>query len=154
MGGSLTFGRPLTKDIDLSIRLKNESVDAHGDRVETIEDRLTRSITFNLSRDTRDYQRSLHEPVSGSLNTLSYEYAGGFFGADNKFQRYSADSSWFLTSFFNHVLAGHVRASYLNSQSTDWRFLYYERYRLGGIDTVRGYEDYEIFPIVAEYQRV
>lgn len=149
VGGSLTFGRPLTKDIDLSIRLKNESVDAHGDRVETIEDRLTRSITFNLSRDTRDYQRSLHEPVSGSLNTLSYEYAGGFFGADNKFQRYSADSSWFLTSFFNHVLAGHVRASYLNSQSTDWRFLYYERYRLGGIDTVRGYEDYEIFPIVA-----
>ena len=147
VGGSLTFGRPLTKDIDLSIRLKNESVDAFGDRVETIEDRLTRSITFNLSRDTRDYQRSVHEPVSGSLNTLSYEYAGGFFGADNKFQRYSADSSWFLTSFFNHVLAGHVRASYLNSQSTDWRFLYYERYRLGGIDTVRGYEDYEIFPV-------
>lgn len=149
VGGSLTFGRPLTKDIDLSIRLKNESVDAFGDRVETIEDRLTRSITFNLSRDTRDYQRSVHEPVSGSLNTLSYEYAGGFFGADNKFQRYSADSSWFLTSFFNHVLAGHVRASYLNSQSTDWRFLYYERYRLGGIDTVRGYEDYEIFPVNA-----
>ena len=25
-------------------------------------------------------------------------------------------------------------------------FLYYERYRLGGIDTVRGYEDFEIFP--------
>lgn len=149
VGGSLTFGRPLSKDIDLSIRLKNESVDAHGSGVETIDGRLTRSITFNLSRDTRDYQRSLHEPVSGSLNTLSYEYAGGFFGADNKFRRYSADSSWFLTSFFNTVLAGHVRASYLNSESTDWRFLYYERYRIGGIDTVRGYEDFEIFPVIA-----
>ena len=149
VGGSLTFGRPLSKDIDLSIRLKNESVDAHGSGVETIDGRLTRSITFNLSRDTRDYQRSLHEPVSGSLNTLSYEYAGGFFGADNKFRRYSADSSWFLTSLFNTVLAGHVRASYLNSESTDWRFLYYERYRLGGIDTVRGYEDFEIFPVIA-----
>ena len=147
VGGSLTFGRPLSKNTDLSIRLKNESVDAHGSGVTTIEDRITRSITFNLSRDTRDYQRSLHEPVSGSLGTLSYEYAGGFFGADNKFQRYSADSSWFFTGWFNHVLAGHVRASYLNSKSTDWRFLYYERYRLGGIDTVRGYEDYEIFPI-------
>ena len=146
-GGSLTFGRPISKNTDLSIRLKNESVDAHGSGVETIEDRITRSITFNLSRDTRDYMRSLHEPVSGSLNTLSYEYAGGFFGADNRFQRYSADSSWFFTGWFNHVLAGHVRASYLNSKSTDWRFLYYERYRLGGIDTVRGYEDYEIFPI-------
>lgn len=148
-GGSLTFGRPVSKNTDLSIRLKNESVDAHGSGVETIEGRITRSVTFNLSRDTRDYMRSLHEPVSGSLNTLSYEYAGGFFGADNRFQRYSADSSWFFNSWSNHVLAGHARASYLNSKSTDWRFLYYERYRLGGIDTVRGYEDYEIFPINA-----
>ena len=150
VGGSLTFGRPLSKNTDLSIRLKNESVDADGSGVESIEDRLTRSITFNLSRDTRDFVRSLHEPVSGSLNTLSYEYAGGFFGADNRFQRYSADTSWFFPGFFNHVLAGHVRASYLNSKSTDWRFLYYERYRIGGIDTVRGYEDYEIFPINAD----
>jgi len=149
VGGSLTFGRPLSKNTDLSIRLKNETVDAHGSGVTTIEGRLTRSITFSLARDTRDYQRSLHEPVAGSHNSLSYEYAGGFFGADNKFQRYSADSSWFFRSWFNHVLAGHARASYLNSESTDWRFLYYERYRLGGIDTVRGYEDFEIFPINA-----
>ena len=149
VGGSLTFGRPLSKNTDLSIRLKNESVDAHGSGVTTIEDRLTRSITFNLTRDTRDFVRSVHEPVSGTLNTLSYEYAGGFFGADNRFQRYSADSSWFFPALFNHVLAGHVRASYLNSRSRDWRFLYYERFRLGGIDTVRGYEDYEIFPINA-----
>ena len=150
VGGSLTFGRPISRNTDLSIRLKNESVDAEGSGLTTITDRLTRSITFSLARDTRDYMRSLHEPVSGSHNSLSYEYAGGFFGADNRFQRYSADSSWFFTSWFNHVLAGHVRASYLNSQSDDWRFLYYERYRLGGIDTVRGYEDYEIVPIDAK----
>ena len=148
-GGSLTFGRPLSKNADISILLKNESVDSEGSHVGTINDRITRSITFNLSRDTRDYQRSLHEPVSGSLNTLSYEYAGGFFGADNKFQRYSADSSWFFRGLFNHVLAGHVRASYLNS-TTESILLHYERYRLGGIDTVRGYEDYEIFPINAD----
>ena len=145
-GGSLTFGRPLSRNTDLSILLKNESVDSEGSHVGTINDRITRSITFNLSRDTRDYQRSLYEPVTGSLNTLSYEYAGGLFGADNRFQRYSADSSWFFPGLFNHVLAGHVRASYLSS-STESIFLHYERYRLGGIDTVRGYEDHEIFPV-------
>lgn len=145
VGGSLTFGRPLSKNTDLSIRLKNETVDAHGSGVRDYTDRLTRSITFSLARDTRDYQRSLHEPVAGSHNSLSYEYAGGLFGADNRFQRYSADSSWFFTSWFNQVLAAHVRASYLNDQSSDWR-LHYERYRLGGIDTVRGYGDFEIFP--------
>ena len=145
-GGSLTFGRPLSRNTDISILLKNESVDSEGSHVGTINDRITRSITFNLSRDTRDYQRSLHEPVTGSLNTLSYEYAGGLFGADNRFRKYSADSSWFFPGLFNHVLAGHVRASYLSS-STESILLHYERYRLGGIDTVRGYEDYEIFPV-------
>ena len=156
VGASLTFGRPLSKDTDLSIRLKNEAVDANRLDVEgtdiSFQNRITRSITFNLARDTRDYQRSLHEPVSGSLNSLSYEYAGGFFRANNKFQRYTADSSWFFTSLFNHVLAGHIRGSYLNTERSnnidDW-LLSFERYRIGGIDTVRGYEDHTIAPIAA-----
>ena len=156
IGASLTFGRPLSKDTDLSIRLKNESVDANRLDVDgtdlSFRNRVTRSITFNLSRDTRDYQRSLHEPVSGSLNSLSYEYAGGFFRANNKFQRYTADSSWFFTSWFNHVLASHIRGSYLNTDRSsnidDWQ-LSFERYRIGGIDTVRGYDDYTIAPIRA-----
>ena len=32
------------------------------------------------------------------------------------------------------------------SRSSDNRELYYERFYLGGVDTVRGYEDYEIYP--------
>ena len=153
VGGSLTFGRPLSKNADLSIRLKNESVDAKrsegSENLEEITNRITRSITFNLSRDTRDYQRSLFEPVSGALNTLSFEYSGGFLSADNKFRKYTADTSWFINTWHNLIFAAHVRGSYLDSRRNDSPFLFFERYLLGGIDTVRGYDDYEIFPINA-----
>jgi outer membrane protein insertion porin family len=145
-GASLTVGRPISKHIDLSVRLKNEDVDARRSDFDEIVDRTTRSVTFLLSRDTRDYQRSLYEPVSGSFNTLSYEYSGGFLAADNKFQKYSVDSSWFVNTWRNLIFAAHVRGAYLDSKLSDSTFLFFERYLLGGIDTIRGYEDYEIFP--------
>ncbi|MCZ6677271.1 MAG: outer membrane protein assembly factor BamA [Candidatus Poribacteria bacterium] len=145
-GASLTVGRPISKNTDLSIGLKNEDIDARRDDVEEITDRTTRSITFRLSRDTRDYLWSIYEPVAGALNTLSYEFSGGFLGADNEFQKYTADSSWFFNTWHNMVFATHVRGAYLNSKTVDSRFLFFERYLLGGIDTVRGYEDYAIFP--------
>ena len=103
-------------------------------------------MTLFLTRDTRDYRTSLYNPVSGSLNTASYEYSGGILGADNRFQKYAVDSSWFLNTWRNFVFATHVRGGYLNSQITDSTFLFFERYQLGGVDTIRGYEDYEILP--------
>ena len=34
----------------------------------------------------------------------------------------------------------------MRSKSTDIEVLFYERFYLGGVDTVRGYEDWEIYP--------
>ena len=114
-------------------------------------DRSVRSVTLFLSRDTRDYLTSIYDPVSGSLNTLSYEYAGGLLKADSRFQRYTLDSSWFINTWSNHVFAAHARGGYLNSRASDDWFLRFERFLLGGIDTVRGYEDYEILPTSGKY---
>ena len=144
-GASVTLGRPIAYDIDLSVRLRNEHVEAHNPDAELIN-RSTRSILFAVGRDTRDYRTSLYDPTGGASHTLSYEYSGGILGADNEFQKYSADTSWFYSGWWNHVIAVHARAGYMVSKSTDSYFLFYERFFLGGVDTVRGYEDYEIYP--------
>ena len=144
-GASLTLGRPIAYDIDLSVRLRNEQVEAHTPD-ETLINRSTRSILFAVGRNTRDYRTSLHDPIGGSSHTLSYEYSGGILGADNEFQKYSADTSWFYSGWWNHVIAFHARAGYMHSKSADAYFLFYERFFLGGVDTIRGYEDYEIYP--------
>ena len=49
-------------------------------------------------------------------------------------------------SSWNHVFAIHARAGYMRSRSGDRRELFYERFYLGGVDTIRGYEDWEIYP--------
>ena len=144
-GASVSLGHPITQNIDLSVRFRNESVEAYRPDAQVI-DRSTRSILFAIGRDTRDYRTSVFDPTAGSLNTLSYEYSGGFLGADNNFQKYSADTSWFYSPWWNHVFAAHARAGYMRSKSTDREFLFYERFFLGGVDTLRGYEDWEIYP--------
>ncbi len=144
-GASVTLGRPIFHDIDLSVRLRNEQVEAYNPEEQLI-DRSTRSILFAVGRDTRDYRTSLYDPMGGSSHTLSYEYSGGILGADNEFQKYTADTSWFYSGWWNHVIAAHARAGYMQSKSTDAYFLFYERFFLGGVDTIRGYEQWEIYP--------
>ena len=144
-GASVTLGRPIAYDIDLSVRFRNEHVEAYNPD-QTFINRSTRSILFAVGRDTRDYRTSLYDPTGGSSHSLSYEYSGGILGADNEFQRYTLDTSWFYSGWWNHVIALHARAGYMQSKSSDREFIFYERFFLGGVDTVRGYEDYEIYP--------
>ncbi len=144
-GGSISLGRPIAYDIDLSVRFRNENIKATRPDSEVLN-RSTRSILFAVGRDTRDYRTSLYDPMGGSSNSLSYEYSGGILGADNEFQKYTADTSWFFNPWWNHVFAIHARAGYMVSKSTDSRDLFYERFYLGGVDTIRGYEDWEIYP--------
>lgn len=144
-GGSISLGRPIAFDIDLSVRFRNELVKARTQE-ENLFNRSTRSILFAIGRDTRDYRTSLYDPMGGSSNSISYEYSGGILGADNQFQKYNADTSWFFNPWWNHVFAVHARAGYMQSKINDRRELFYERFYLGGVDTVRGYEDWEIYP--------
>ena len=149
-GGSITLGRPIAYDIDLSVRFRNEYVKAKT-QDEQLFNRSTRSVLFAVGRDTRDYRTSLYDPMGGSSNSISYEYSGGFLGADNEFQKYTADTSWFFSPWWNHVFAIHARAGYMLSKSSDRSVLFYERFYLGGVDTIRGYEDWEIYPDSANF---
>ena len=149
-GASLTLGHPLGHDIDASVSFRNEHVETSTQKLNNEKfqqyNRSTRSLRFTLGRDTRDYRTSLFDPTGGSFHTLSYEYSGGLLGADNKFQKYYTDTSWFYSGWWNHVIAVHGRAGYMRSKSTDSYFLFYERFFLGGVDSIRGYEDWEIYP--------
>lgn len=144
-GVSVSIGRPIAFDIDASVRFRNEHIKANT-LEEELFNRSTRSLLFAIGRDTRDYRTSIYDPMGGSSHSISYEYSGGLLGADNEFQKYTADTSWFFSPWWNHVLAIHARAGYMQSKSNDYQVLFYERFYLGGVDTVRGYEDWEIYP--------
>jgi outer membrane protein insertion porin family len=98
----------------------------------------TSSITVGVDRDSKDRPWGTR---SGSYNSITFEYAGGPMGGDVYFNRYEATTQWFFpwrwgTSFMVEGRWGYVQ------QREGGKLPAYQKYRIGGIDTVRGY-DYE-----------
>jgi len=93
-----------------------------------------------LRRDTRDH---FFDPSKGSDNLISAEYAGGFLGGTNAFNKYEANTAWFVTPFWKTTFVAHGRIGYIQSREGKEVPLY-ERYRLGGIHSLRGFDAYSI----------
>lgn len=145
VGGSITVGRPLTRQLDFSIGLRNENTSTKermgDDTWQEIYKGKIRSTKFILDRDTRQFITSLFDPSSGTYNTVSAEFSGlgGY-----KFQKYMAESSIFVPTWWKLVLVFHLRAGHLAGEDIDK--MRYERFFLGGIDSVRGYDTWSITP--------
>ncbi len=100
----------------------------------------TSASSLTLRRDSRD---AVFTPTKGSDNSMSVELAG--LGGDAAFTRFVVDSGWFFPLFWETVGVLHGRLGYACRNS--WgAFPVYEKFYLGGIDTIRGYKYAEISP--------
>lgn len=101
---------------------------------------VTSSITLGLERDSRN---TLWNTSRGSENTVTVEYAGGVLGGDAYFNRYELKSAWYFplpweTSFMVQGRWGYVQ------EREGGKLPDFQKYRIGGISTVRGYDWYDI----------
>ena len=151
MGGKLRFGFPLGLDFTKgSIIYTYDDADI-SDVEETasqiIKDMIgrnvTSSLTLGVSRDSRDRR---FDARKGSVNTLTVEYAGGFLGGDNYFTKYKARSAWFFPFFWDTAFSVQGKWGYID-QRPGGKLPVYEKFRLGGMNTVRGFEYGDISPI-------
>lgn len=145
-GGLTRFGFPLFADIRLYTQYLYEMVDTYN-ILDTASEIIkgeegtstTSSIYLGLRRDTRDNR---FDPTKGSDNGISVTYAGRFLGGSNDFTKYQATSTWFLTPFWNLTFSTRGRIGFIEGDPIPL----YERFRLGGIYTVRGFKSYSIGP--------
>lgn len=96
---------------------------------------VTSSITPSISRDTRD---NYLDPSRGSKNTLSLVLAG--FGGSNKFIKGVVDSGWYFPIEFplkSSTIGLRGRVGYATG-IFGTKLPVYERFFVGGIDTIRG----------------
>ncbi len=148
-GGGVRFGFPLFEFVRGYIGYKYELIDTFdiGENASIIirdqeGSATTSSITGTLSRDSRDNR---FDATSGSNNLIAVEYAGGILGGSNYFTKADANSSWYLTPFWNVTYNARARFGYIVGNEGH-EIPIYERYRLGGIYTVRGLKAYSIGP--------
>jgi len=151
LGGRLRFGFPLGIDFTRgSVTHTYDSADVSDVKdtaSQVIKDmigrNITSSLTLGLSRDSRDRR---FNPRKGSTNSLSGEYAGGILGGDNYFTKYRVRSAWFFPFFWDAAFSVQGRWGYV-ARRPGGKLPVYEKFRLGGMNTVRGFHYGAISPV-------
>jgi len=101
---------------------------------------ITSSITLGIERDSRDRPWNT---MRGSENTVSFEYAGGALGGDVYFNRYELKSAWYFPLFWESSFMIQGRLGYIE-QREGGKLPDFQKYRIGGINTIRGYDWYDV----------
>ncbi len=138
-GGSIGFGKELSEYVGGKITYNLENVeitDAADDAPLLIKEqigiRLTSSVSPSIWRDTRD---NFLDPGTGSKNAVFTTIAG--LGGDNYFFKGLVDSLWYFPAFWGTTFSVRGRVGYAKGYAGRDLPLY-ERFYVGGINTVRG----------------
>jgi outer membrane protein insertion porin family len=149
-GGDIKAGYPISDEIstlliytyedkkilDISAALKNSIKLNPSLQPETTSS--TSSIAAQLTRNTTDYHL---DPTSGAISNLSMEFAG--LGGTNKFIRYIGETKLFYPSFWGTVISLHGAFGYIQNLGN---VPIDEKFYLGGINTLRGYNGRTVSP--------
>jgi outer membrane protein insertion porin family len=104
------------------------------------------SITLGVERDTTDHP---FMPTRGSVNSFTTETSAGFLGSESDFVKAEFQSGWFFPIFWKFV--GYVRGEVgqiweLEGRPDDSAVPIYERFFLGGINSLRGFKWGDVGP--------
>jgi len=102
----------------------------------------TGSVTLGIWRDSKDRPFTT---TKGSVNSFSFETAGGFLGGDSGYNKYLVESTWFFPLPRSTVFVARGRWGLINRKA-DQGLPIYTKFRIGGMDTVRGFEEYSLSP--------
>ena len=151
LGGAFTVGFPLAIDEYTrgSVKYAYDRANifnVHPTAAFEIQEMVGRNVTSSTTLEIR--RNSTDRPwntTRGSINSLSFEYAGGIFGGDEYFNRYEARSAWFFPVKWGTAIMLQGRLGFV-SQRAGGNLSVFQKYRIGGIDTVRGFDFGSISP--------
>jgi outer membrane protein insertion porin family len=140
-GGNVSLGYRFTDELSFSGTYTLESVDATLRRTDIDiaklrQSGLTSSLRGTLSWDTRNNRLF---PTSGQFSTLSAELASSWLGSENEFWRVIGRSRWYFPLFWQFVLRLNGQFGWVEGFG-DTPVPLFERFFVGGIFTVRGFQ--------------
>ncbi len=149
-GGAIRFGYPIFEKWRgygsysyTDTTLSNVSEFASQIIIDSMDIKVTSAVKFGMVRDTRDRRVGASR---GSENSVSVKYAGGPFGGDAEFTKLEAYTSWYYplpwTTVFHFKLSGGQVW-----ENETGQLPVYERFYLGGMNTIRGFEYGKASPI-------
>ncbi len=147
-GGNLTWGYEFIDNwrISTTYTLEYVNTTTHSEEGMRIHNMTssgwTSAIQLTLQWDTRDNRLF---PSSGHLLQGSVEHASPYTLSQNVFTRYSGVARWYFPLFWGVIIKTNLSLGYIAS-AAGYQIPIFERYMLGGIYTIRGYEPRSIGP--------
>jgi outer membrane protein insertion porin family len=140
-GGNISLGYRFTDELTFSGTYTLESVDAtlrrsDIDIAKLRQSGLTSSLRATLAYDTRDNRLF---PTSGQFTTLSAELASRYLGSENEFWRVVGRTRWYFPLFLDFVFRVNAQFGWVQGFG-DQPVPLFERFFVGGIFTVRGFQ--------------
>ncbi|MDL2286335.1 outer membrane protein assembly factor BamA [Desulfococcaceae bacterium OttesenSCG-928-F15] len=94
------------------------------------------SLTARLVYDSTN---RMFNATEGATHSATIKYSGGFLGGDIAFTKYLAETGWYYPLFWDLVFFAHAEGGYIDKGS-DGHLPDYEKFYLGGMNSVRGYD--------------
>ncbi|MCX5715618.1 MAG: outer membrane protein assembly factor BamA [Candidatus Omnitrophica bacterium] len=149
-GGDIRFGKEITEYLraDLMYTLENVKIGgvdsgASADlRAEEGKNRLSK-LAFALTQDNRD---NAYNPKTGYLAATNTEYASGFLGGSKDFVKETVSTSFYFPFFDVTVLELSGRVGAADALAGKRNIPIYERFYVGGTNSIRGYRERRIGP--------
>lgn len=143
-GGGVTFGYTIFDytniywgyNLDQSeIEIDEESRFTVSENIKEIEgENLTSSTSISLGYDSRD---RVFDTTEGSKHLISFEYAG--LGGDIGFNKYIGQTSWYFPLIKPLIGFANAKIGFVHRNSDRKLFPDYEKFYLGGINSLRGF---------------
>ncbi|MFI3271850.1 MAG: outer membrane protein assembly factor BamA [Pseudomonadota bacterium] len=148
-GNTVRFGYPVGEysSIGWGYRLDFYTLyDIDEDSADIIKEREGHNISSVLhGRFFRDTTDSVSMPTKGTTFRFTTEYGGSFLGGDDNFIKPVLEYQIYQGLMKNHTL--HFRTKWgAVLENTDEAVPVFERFYMGGIDSVRGYDSSDISP--------
>lgn len=151
IGAALGIGhQPIKRKLYANYRLRYEvtdinDIDDDASAIIWAQEGETTTVSFTptLRWTTLNHP---YNPTAGNKAVIYSKIAGGVLGGDNDFVKIGGDYTHYVPLFWKFVAMGHIEAGrvweYNNSEIPVG-----ERYRLGGMYSVRGYEYGDVSPV-------
>ena len=148
-GGAIRIGYPIWGKWYMILGYGYDNADLSDiteDTAQAIKDsediHVTSFVTMTFNRDTRNRR---YNASSGSQNTISTKYAGGPLGGDAAFTKVEASSSWYFPVYKELVAHFKVAGGEI-FENKSGELPVFEKFYLGGITDIRGFENNTISP--------
>ena len=125
----------------LSYRYDNSKIEnIEEDAAQSIQELAGTNVTSSVKGALRyDSRNRRFNTTQGSNHSISLEYAGGPLGGDIGFVKTLAETGWYFPIWWDHVFFVHGEGGYV-VENGDLLLPDYERFYLGGINSIRGFD--------------